>query len=320
MEVPEDGAGVCGRRDPSPHTAGCSWHYLWSFRLSMCVWFFFFIIFFFKNNTFHFFELDLSCLPTLGRKWEMTFPCTHPWEWGCWLSKAWLLGQMNIEVWFLGLRLPEPPPRPGWGPDSNVALHPQGSCRRCPHPACRLCPCSWRGGSTQLVWLWAWGCSGSALSSCDGIHGVQVCQAGPRLSLATSCSLSCTSALPCCASPSCSTLVFSSCHRSAVGALAEPLCCATHASCVVPAGPQPASSMFVAGWVFAFVHLVLQTICWHCVHLPIKPFVQVVRGSECPNCQGQGWLCRQGSLMGNLKACVLGQWAGLGPVCTLVDF
>lgn len=64
----------------------------------------------------------------------------------------------------------------------------------------------------------------SALSSCDGIHGVQVCQAGPRLSLATSCSLSCTSALPCCASPSCSTLVFSSCRRSAVGALAKPLC------------------------------------------------------------------------------------------------
>lgn len=136
MEVPEDGAGVCERQDPSPHTAGCSWHYLWSFRLCVCVCEFFFSL----NNTFHYFELDLSCLPTLGRNWEMTFPCPHPWEGGCWHSKVSLLGQMSIEVWFLSLRLPEPPPRPGWGPDSNVALHPQGSCCRCPHPACRLCP------------------------------------------------------------------------------------------------------------------------------------------------------------------------------------
>lgn len=27
-----------------------------------------FLFFFYLNNTFHFFELDLSCLPTLGRK------------------------------------------------------------------------------------------------------------------------------------------------------------------------------------------------------------------------------------------------------------
>lgn len=123
MEVPEAGAGVCGRWDPSPHAASCSWHYLWSFRLCVkpvwcgCVWFcsLGFVFFFFLNNTFQFFELDLSSLSTLGRKWKITFPCPHPWEGGCWHAKASLLGQMSIEVWFLGLQLPEPPPDLGEG-------------------------------------------------------------------------------------------------------------------------------------------------------------------------------------------------------------
>lgn len=52
------------------------------------------------------------------------------------------------------------------------------------------------------------------------------------------------------------------------------------------------------------------------LHLYFMSLVQVVRGCGCPNCEGKGCWCRQGSLMGHLKDRMLGQGAEMGPVCT----
>lgn len=157
--------------------------------------------------------------------------------------------------------------------DRIAALHPQGTGAGVPSQPSGCAPQL----TGQLGGGW-WRCSGfQPCASCD-----RLASASPgRLLFPYPAACPCLTALP----------VLSSCRCSAVGALAKPPCCTTHVPYVIRAGPQRdlhlCYCMLSFCFHFALIHLVLQTICWHLVHLPLMPLVQVVRGCGCPNRQGR---------------------------------
>lgn len=184
---------------------------------------------------------------------------------------------------------------------SIAALHPQWSCCRCPHPACRLCP--------QLT---GWQYPAGVTSSMGVLRFLPV---------AAHMECGCGKLAP--AFPW-TPLVPSAAHQPypVVHPHLTALLSFPHAAIlqwvpwlrlcavllVLPALFQLGLDMHPPPLLW-LEFLLLFTLFYRpsadtmSIFLPL---VQVVRGCRCPDCQGQGCRCRQGSPKGNLKARILG--------------